>query len=227
MVRIVVLLGVFLAGLVPAASSSAGLMLEFAVDGTPQTAIGIAGPGQWVDVQVHLRQTGPLAVDEPDLQIDGLALAGVRVSFGNPAGIAEVSLINANSAFDDGVPVQFIDLVGSVAELNEGVSDIFGGPFVTADANGRILLGTFRFTGLAAGVTNLSVEEFSTFPGDDDFFTGTFTALDDFGIAPGSATLTVTPEPGTMGLSVALLGAIVAGRRYRARRRRDPPVSAQ
>jgi hypothetical protein len=226
MVRIVVLLGVFMAGLVPAASSSAGLILEFVVDGTPQTAIGIAGPGQSVDVQVNLRQTGPLAVDEPDLQIDGLALAGVRVSFGNPAGIAEVSSIDENPAFNDGAAVKFINLAGSVAELNEGVLDLFFGPYVTADANGRILLGTFRFTGLATGVTSISVEEFSTLPEDDDFFTGAATVLDDFGIAPGSATLTVTPEPGAMGLSLAVLGAIAAARRYRARRRREPSVTS-
>jgi len=221
---VVVLLGVLLAWLVPAGSSSAGLMLEFAVGGTPASSFEIAAPGQAVQIQVQLTQTGPLAVGEPDLKIDGLALAGFRVSFGNPAGIAAVSNIEENPAFNDGAPIETIDLIGATADLNEAVSDVFLGPFVTADENGRIVLGTFTFTGLSPGATSISVAEYSA--GDDDFYTGTFTLLDDFGIAPGLATLTVTPEPGTIGLSLAVCGVVAAVSGYRARRKRGPTGTA-
>ena len=220
MFRAIVLLGVSLTWLVLAGSSRAGIILEFAVGGTPTTAIEIPSPGATVPIQVYLTQTGPLGVGEPDLSSDLLWTAGIEVSFDSPPGIAAVSLagdIQQNAAFDDAV-VLYKAVTATTAQLNEAV-DIFASPpspLLAPDGTGRILLGTFTLTGLTPGTTTISVSDLTA---GDDFLTGLGDALDGF-ITSGPASLTVNPEPGSLVLSMLVFGAASAATRYRNRRRR-------
>lgn len=216
MLRYLAGLGVLLfTWLVPVTFSYAALVFEFGVGGTPQTSIQIAGPGKTVDIQVFLSQ---YSVDgEPNLAIDGLFSAGIRVTLDNPMGIAGVQDL---THIAQGPEFDFVSskLTATTAELNEA---IFSDPFaVFPDDEGRILLGTFRFTGLALGSTIITVSDLNEEAGFDDLVTGFMVPLDDL-IASGSATLTVTPEPGSIALSLLMIGAASVVTSCRRRRRRS------
>jgi hypothetical protein len=73
----------------------------------------------------------------------------------------------------------------------------------------------FTFTGLIPGTTTISVTEWDT----GYMVTGLGNPLDGL-IEPGSATLTVTPEPNSMALWLVMVGAASVATGYRARRRR-------
>jgi hypothetical protein len=217
MFRRVGLLGVLLTWLVLAGSSQAALVFEFAVGGTPQTSIDIGGVGQTVDIQVYLSQTGGTTI----LTDEGLFTAGIQVSFNNPGGIAAVQVagdIQQNPDFDD--PFILSQAVtATTADLNQATDP--SSPFVYP-VNDRIWLGTFTFTGLALGTTTIGVTDLDS--GFEDILTGVGNSLDGL-ITPGSATLTVTPEPGTVGLSLLVFGAASVVSAYRARRRRSKLVN--
>ena len=97
-------------------------------------------------------------------------------------------------------------------------------------AAGRIWLGTFRFTGGSAGTTTLSVTDWDTDPGAVDFQyydadNSVYVSLDDE-IVPGTAQLTAAvPEPGSLGLVLAMSGAGAVVAVYRRRRERTQQVS--
>jgi hypothetical protein len=84
----------------------------------------------------------------------------------------------------------------------------------------RIWLGTFTFTGLALGSTTISVTDLDPTEFADEIITGSLNPLDAL-ITPGSATLTVTPEPGSIALSLLMIGAASVVTTYRRRRRRS------
>jgi hypothetical protein len=68
-------LAVLLTWWLPAGVARADLLFEFAVGGTPVSAIQIAGPGATVPIDVYLRQTGATTI----LTGEGLAFAGIKV----------------------------------------------------------------------------------------------------------------------------------------------------
>jgi hypothetical protein len=207
----------FFAWLVPVTFSHAGLVFEFAVGGAPKTSINIAGVGQTVDIQVYLRQTD----GESILTEEGLSTAGIKVTFDNPAvaAVSTVGDIHENPLFDDSI--LFAKAVtGTTAELNQAVDFSSQIVFPTLSDPDRIWLGTFTFTGLALGSTTISVTDLDPTELAYEVITGEWTPLDDF-ITPGSATLTVTPEPGSVALSLLMIGAASVVTSCRRRRRRS------
>ncbi len=109
----------------------------------------------------------------------------------------------------------FKDVDASSAELNMGVADINSPVFANAD--GRILLGTFEFTGLSLGTTNIGVTDLTV--DVDDIISGLGNPLDGL-ISAGSGEVAVVPEPGSVALSLVLLGGAAVVTAVRRRRRR-------
>ena len=228
MKRLAIWFGILLIWILPSSTSRGDLLFEFGVGGVIKSNIEIPGPGLTVPIQVYLSQTGTTTI----LEDEGLALAGIRVTFDDPtiARVRTSSDIQENSAFF--VISKDVKLEPPAeplwAELNMMSDDIFVPVRPEGTNPNRILLGTFTFTGLALGTTTIRVSDLD--PNQDDIITGVGTVLDL--ISPASATLTVTPEPGSVALSlVALGGAAVVGV-YRSRRKRrktsteDPPLVA-
>ena len=211
--RTVVWLGILLTWLIPASVGRADLVFEFGVGGTPQSAIQIPGPGAKVPIQVFLSQTGATTI----LTDEGLAFAGIKVTIDDPtvAAVLSVDDIVHNSDFNDAfVLFKDVALDASSAELNMG-ADI-NSP-IRPNADGRILLGTFEFTGLSLGTTSIGVTDLTI--GFDDFITGLGTPLDGL-ISAGSGEVAVVPEPGSVALSLVLLGGAAVVTAVRRRRRR-------
>jgi hypothetical protein len=170
--------------------------------------------GSTVDIRIYLQQTGT----DTGLTTSGLNSGGVGLTY-NQA-IASVTAITPNPTFNNNS--FFIGTGTSANPSTLNVSQDVGGIVAATsgpDAN-RILLGTFRFTGVSAGTTlTLTVDPHS---GIDDNVLANGTVLDGL-IANASAAITVTtpvPEPGTLILT-GLLGlggaAGAAWRRYRLR----------
>ncbi len=173
------------------------LNYEFGLVGSsPVSDLTIATPGNNLDVEVYLRETG-----DPGntLSTERLFSAAVRLTFSSAAAaVQDAGQIFANPAFD--IVSSSVSATG--ATLNVAA---FFNPLVAPDANNRILLGTFRITGLSDGVAVLTAVDLSP---SAETITGNGTVLDS-SIAPGSATLTVgsgqeviIPEPS----SILLLG---------------------
>lgn len=226
MTRSAIWFGILLIWILPSNTSRGDLLFEFGVGEVITSNIEIPGPGATVPIQVYLRETGATTI----LTDFGLLAAGIRVTIDDPtvARVSAVGNIQQNPAFDD---LLFLEKTLSPdyqdAELIMAVDVFDDSPIVFPDGDGRVLLGTFSFTGLTLGTTNIRA---TALPGEfvDGFFdpiTETFSPAD-------ATTLTVTPEPGSVALSlVALGGAAVVGV-YRSRRKRrktsaeDPPVVA-
>jgi hypothetical protein len=181
--------------------------------GTPTNSFSIPAVGGTADVRVYLLETDSLHL----LQNTGLFSAEVRVSFNNPGGIAAVASVNdilRNIAFDQQNPPTGVTATAAI--LNEAA---FNNPIVLAPATdpNRIYLGTFRFTGQAAGTVTLGSDSPVTSGGT---LLGNGTDISNLIGAAPSATLTVAPvpEPAT-GLLAAAVGLAAAGAARRLRRR--------
>ncbi len=213
MTRLAIWFGILLIWILPSNTSRGDLLFEFGVGGVITSNIEIPGPGATVPIQVYLRETGTTTI----LTDFGLLAAGIRVTIDDPtvARVSAVGNIQQNPAFDDSF---FLEKTLSPdyqdAELIMAVDVFAGSLIVFPDADGRILLGTFSFTGLTLGTANLTA---TALPGE--FVDGVFQTIAE-PFSPADATLTVTPEPGSVALSlVALGGAAVVGV-YRSRRKR-------
>ena len=191
------------------ATLQAGLIYEFDdLNGNP-TATFSTSIGSTVDVRVYLKET-PGTSFLADEELFG---ASVRVTFNSPSGIAAVlndTDIFPNPGFSDLSPPP------SVSAIDAGFTGSVGlDPFLTVDANNRIFLGMFRFTGQSVGTVNLSALDRDS--GSDDTITGQGTVLDSL-INSGSATLSVNslaavPEPSSL-LLMSLAIPWIAARRY-------------
>ena len=197
-----------------ATPAHAGVLYQFADSaGTPTTNFTISGVGNTVDVRVYLQEDPSPGI----LASEGLFSASLNVLFDSPAGIAEVT------AAGDVTPNPFFTNIvsgPSVASATAGFTgDVGLNPFLFPDGSGRILLGTFRFTGLAVGTTTIRAVDRDLFL--DDTVTGLGTVLDSL-VENSAGTITVeaitaVPEPGALALLAS--GTILIGGCRLVRRR--------
>jgi hypothetical protein len=199
-----------------ATDAQAGYEFRFAnSSGTEMTSFTIAGVSSTVDIRVYLVATGS---DATDLQTDGLKSYGVQLNYSGSATAKVVSTsdITNNAAFT-GVDGKAIENDGGATDWARS-RDSIGTGSVASTTNGseeRILLATFRFTGLSLGDTLVfSADPTST----TDTVLGDNTVIDTL-INGQSGTISVVPEPGSMMLcGLAVLGMVGVG--YRRLRRK-------
>lgn len=191
-------LAVSLACFLSVGAASADFTFEFGLAGlSPVSDFTINGIGNTIDVEVYLKEFG---IDPGNiLSSEGLFSSAVLVTFDSPLGIAavqDVSDITANPAFDFVVPrVLPIFTILDVAA--------FFNPTVLPDNSNRILLGTFRFTGLSVGSVIITASDLD--PRLDETVTGQGTVLDAL-IVPSSAIITVAVIPEPASRTLAMLG---------------------
>jgi hypothetical protein len=206
LVRGAALLTLLLAG----GSARADFIFRFAdAGGTPQTSFTINGAGGTVDVRVYLEETNGGTV----LSTEKLGSAGVRLD-NSATGVARVAAagdVTGNPSFDD---TDVVTVGPDFASLNDAVS---ANPPLSPDANNRILIGTFRFTGQSVGQFTVTTRDPHPELGFDDTLTGADTALDAL-IQNSGAVVTVVPEPGSL-LLTGLAATAIAAVAYRRSRR--------
>src|SRR5262245_33630843 len=136
--------------LVAGGRAEAGYQFQFATaSGTAQNTF-VVDQGSTIDIRVYLVQTSP----DTGLSASGLDAAGTKLTFNQTiANVSGTGAITASPAFDTSIKST---ATGS-ATLN--VSQDSGSAAVTAPTTGadanRILIGTFTFTGVSAGTTNV------------------------------------------------------------------------
>ncbi|WP_165247814.1 PEP-CTERM sorting domain-containing protein [Paludisphaera soli] len=165
----------------------------------PSSAVVDVGDVIVVDVLLSQDGTGP-QVDA----LNPLFSAGVRVSFGDPAGILGVDL-------------------GSIAYLLDWVADAdFDGPSAITigltsltgfdDLSTPLLLARLTFTGLAAGTTVVSVADLD--PQSPDFATLNGDVLDPANVATARITVrpadVAVPEPSSLAMGLLAVAAASA-----------------
>ena len=197
-------------------TASAGFIASYTSDGS---AFGpfVINVGQTVDVPLYLIQT-----DTNTELTTGLLSAGIGIDFA-PTGIANASFLSYGLGWNSGFSATNIDNSAGTASMQTGVE--FLDPAVTETLN-AILLGTFRFTGVAAGTSFLTLRDAD--PLQDDTLVDdplAYTVLD--GIITFGATTSITvngvaavPEPS--GVLAFLLTAGVLT--WRSRRNRSAPI---
>lgn len=170
-----------------------------------QTNFTVAEGGT-VQIKVWLQETN----GGTTLTTTGVTDAGVKLTFGSNVTVKTSSDIAENSA-------QFTSGVSKSVGSGSASLNVSNSTAVKAASN-HILLGTFTFTGVTAGVTTaVTVDPHGGF---DDTVLADSTVIDGM-IANASAAITVTavPEPGSFFLcGLAAFGMM--GGAYRARRRR-------
>jgi hypothetical protein len=214
-------------------TADAGFIASFTANGSAFTPSAI-NVGDTIDVDLYLLYDGKDTETDPDpadpnfLRSPGLLTAGVGISF--TPGILNAAFLSYGTGWDKDLSGYTIDNFLGFASLKTTV--FFFDPAVTDGGTNAILLGTFRFTGVAAGTSLFTLTDAD--PGTDD------TAVDDADVPSGirstildsvidysgTASITVNgapaavPEPST-GI-LFLLGAGVLA--WRRRRLRTSPV---
>jgi hypothetical protein len=164
-------------------------------------------------LSVYLQQSAP----DTGLTSPGLQSGGVKLNYDGT--ILNSTAVTPNSAANGG-PFQFGTSSTSGANTSTAAATVHAfntpGTGVTADSNGRVLLGSFTFSGLALGSTAVLTAD-PTATNDNVLANGT--ALDSLiHYNAASVTVTAVPEPGTL-LLTTLLATGVAGARLRRLRR--------
>lgn len=182
-------------------SASAQVVYQFAnaTSGNPQSAFSISGVGGTVDIRIYLSENAGGTVLSSN---GGLGAGGVRLTYAPPAGVATV----ANLATD---VTRGPDWDASTTTGSNATSAVlntldFGGVLPTSN---RILLGTFRLTGLSGGTVTLSAADPDPSPtvANNTYFNAPFASIDSL-IGNATATLTVTAVPEPASLLLAGLG---------------------
>src|SRR5262245_8197185 len=133
----------------PAGEAWAGYEFQFAdSSGTASSSFSITTPATFVDIRVYLVGTGK---ESTTLQSTGLESYGVKLTWsaGATAQVVSASDIAGNAAFNGGTTAA----VTSTSASANGVVNFAPTTAVKAGLDGRILLATFRFTGLTNGDT--------------------------------------------------------------------------
>lgn len=211
MVRIALTLFALAAAAGPA---GAAFMFQFAdASGTPTAALGPVAVGSTTDVRVYLAETGGATLSTESLIGAGVVVAFTPVT--GPAAVLSTADIFANPGFD----LTQRDVTPTTARLDLFA---FDNPPVGPDPDGRLLLGTFRFTGVAEGT--VALRAFDPPAGTQTITGEPFFREIDLLLQPGTATLTVTsafpvPCPPTIGpLLLVLAGGAASHGIRRARR---------
>jgi hypothetical protein len=202
-IRRLILLGLASLGLGLPGRADAGPVLSF---GSPSYTI--LDIGQTVQVQVFLAQTaGGIQIGPTN----ALLTAGIQLSFNNPSGVAAVLSTGAitpgpafNSSSAGVTPTQ-----ATLAETSISPSGIGSLP---------VLLGTFTFTGLQSGPTQISVAAIG--PGSSFSTTGG----DVFIPTPATASMNVLPAPSSSVIALTGVPLLIGGLALRRRRPRASPA---
>jgi hypothetical protein len=181
---------VFSAWLLMFGTSRATYTFRFA-DASGQVTDNFTIPfvGGVTDIRVYLEQTSPTV----DLSTTGLAAYGVRLNFG-----AYSSLVTVGAAGDISPALPFhptfpLNVVGSGFAASDSIVPSNGAAI--ADSNGRVLLATFRFTGLAPGLAAIVSADAHADPFADTLLATSSGAVIDSQIANRAALITVlSPE---------------------------------
>jgi hypothetical protein len=181
------------------------------LNGVPKTQFEIASLGGTVDVQVYLTE-----INGSVLSAEKLFAAGVQMRFDSPSGVVAVLSaddITPNGAFNDTGSVERL-VTAMSAKLSEATDGV---TLVSPDAENRILMGTFRFTGQSVGEASLTLLRFNPAP-DDRIITGQANALDALVTQQSAVTIRVVPEPGSLAL-MGLAGLGMTGIAWRRRQK--------
>lgn len=171
-----------------ASSARADFVLEFGQGGIASNQFSIGTVGGTQEIEVYLRETASTSL----FAIEGLSFARFSLSY-------DESIAKVLSDADVSVPGYFDNYGLPDTATNPNSLDLSANnPIFSA----RILLGTFKFTGIAVGTTTLTLTDFSV---DDDFLTGLDTVLDSSLVgSTASLTLTAVPEPSLL-LGIVLI----------------------
>ncbi len=210
--------------------ASADLTFQFSDTSNVFTnSFNINSVGGTVDVKVYLFATdGGLGNDRTLLkgvpammpEAGGLFRGGVKLDYTASGGTVQVVTptdVTKNPVFPNYVQRTATSSVAVLKEsLNTGEGTTVG---VTLDANNRIFLGTFRFTGFNESVTTVT----ATTPDMNTTATPQNVILDSHFVPPAPTfTITSVPEPASMALSGLAAAGLAGGawRRWRQKRAR-------
>jgi hypothetical protein len=156
----------------------ANVILSF---NNPSYSVGV---GKTVQVQVMVSQN---ATGNQISTTNPLISAGIVVSFNTPSGVAAVTTITPAST-------TVFDSSSSSISLAQGTANLQESVFLTGTGIGTLpgLLGTFTFTGLSDGATQISVGPIT--PGSS-FGTSNGQSFTAAQVTSATATFTVVPEP--------------------------------
>lgn len=179
-----------LAALAAAAPARAAYVYQFTDASGNAISSASQTPNGSLTLQVYLLETGGTTT----LRDNKLFSAGVRVTYDNPPGSGTPSGVTAVTSVQPNPQFDFVgtrSIGPAFTDLNEGVIQ---NPQVSPDANNRILIGNFTFSGINPGSVQVTAIDI---PGTNNTLLGNATVIDSQ-IAAGSITITVVPEPGSL-----------------------------
>jgi hypothetical protein len=174
--------------------------------------------GSTVSIEVFITQTGSTTgLSATGLNQGGVAVTGYSTSTATVPNTSAITPNDSNNGGPFNPAFTSTNVSGNTASVQVGLAS--GGvmaPTSGANAN-RILLGTFTFTGVSAGVTNVVTT--SPNPGSNVNILADGTVIDPVGNVNAVINVTAVPEPSTFVLA-GLLATGIAGAAWRRSHRR-------